>query len=49
MTTLTCARCKHVWIPRTDKPLRCPACHRDWRKEWAKAERAPVAAPRGSV
>ena len=33
MIELTCLRCGHKWIPRTDNPAMCPACKsRVWNK-----------------
>lgn len=35
---LTCKRCGHAWIPRTTRPLRCPACNSPyWDRDRARA------------
>ena len=34
MVKLRCPRCFHVWIPRTDKPVKCPGCKQKSKVEW---------------
>lgn len=31
-------RCGHTWLPRTKKPVQCPACHSSW---WNRPRSAP--------
>lgn len=26
MNKMTCQRCKHSWLPRTENPIECPKC-----------------------
>lgn len=40
MNKLTCQRCGHEWLPRTDRPAACPRCNsRVWDQAPQKAEK----------
>lgn len=33
MEKIKCKKCDHEWLPRTEKPVECPACKsRGWKE-----------------
>lgn len=40
MQTISCKKCGHTWVPRTDNPLQCPHCHSNsWNKDIKRRNR----------
>lgn len=41
ISTSTCKRCGHIWLPRVEKPVTCPKCKSSlWNQDRKKKDEA---------